>query len=552
MNYRSLNNSVKFVLALASLSISTGTQGMDPVADPNQRLLDDGWSICCRRTGEEFQVTDLSRWDAPALEELQGVLRLPGVRSLIIYAPISDEHAAILGQLRSLNSLQICGPYVTDEALKHIGDLTELKWLALDGIAVHDLSFLSRLNRLESLNLLLVASGDVHLESITDLDNLKEFSYESALPLTARDLIELARCNNLETLGVGSAGFQPDALASLVEVPQIRVLRVHGGTLGDAETQWISRLKALEVVELVETDVSGRCLRAIASMPRLERLDLGGIWDEHLLEGGEAIPHVRDITFRCMNEFDLSKLGRLSDLRNLRLRFVTSLKAIDTLNNLESLSLSSILRPIDMSNLHKISDLRSLELHGGRPDGMSWRDIPAIPSLLSLKLDSEWNDIPLRLVPELFPSLEEFTLCGGTLAVGDVASLDRLRHLRVLRLRQPQGLTREILEEIGALVGLVELELMCSDITDDGVTALTALPNLVSLRLSSEKVTDDSVRQLLGLSSLRRLDLSSTSVTWDVVHTLKELPNLKTIFFMARPGILDTPYARRRRGSEGM
>lgn len=86
-----------------------------------------------------------------------------------------------------------------------------------------------------------------------------------------------------------------------------------------------------------------------------------------------------------------------------------------------------------------------------------------------------------------------------------------------------------LLPWIGKQTSLVELSLVQTKISDDGVMNLTPLKNLKKLRLSSTAITDRSAAALAELTALEDLDVSNTALGNDAAKELAKLTNLKKL-----------------------
>jgi hypothetical protein len=85
-------------------------------------------------------------------------------------------------------------------------------------------------------------------------------------------------------------------------------------------------------------------------------------------------------------------------------------------------------------------------------------------------------------------------------------------------------------DEKGKGKPVVEVSLLKTRVTDDGLKHLAGLKSLQGLILADTKVTDAGLKHLAGLKSLQDLYLASTKVTAKgVVELKKPLPKLKIV-----------------------
>lgn len=106
--------------------------------------------------------------------------------------------------------------------------------------------------------------------------------------------------------------------------------------------------------------------------------------------------------------------------------------------------------------------------------------------------------------------------------------LSRLKALRYLTLDGP-FVTDKVLERLGDLIHLEQLDLCQSRVTDDGLWHLKHLTNLQRLRLDGSYVTGAGFKHLQDLHNLIDLWLSETEIGNDDLVHLQNLPNLRNL-----------------------
>jgi len=83
----------------------------------------------------------------------------------------------------------------------------------------------------------------------------------------------------------------PDALRRF---PNLKRLVMDGTEIGDPSLPLIAQLRTLEIVSVYDTKVSGKGLKALAALPRLQRLEIPiSVTDEELSELQTAMPQVQ-------------------------------------------------------------------------------------------------------------------------------------------------------------------------------------------------------------------------------------------------------------------
>lgn len=106
----------------------------------------------------------------------------------------------------------------------------------------------------------------------------------------------------------------------------------------------------------------------------------------------------------------------------------------------------------------------------------------------------------------------------------DALGIDLLAN--VVAVRFPSANSDADLAQIGALSGLVELQIAGASVTDRGLAHLEWLIGLKSLNLKGSMVTDAGLRHLNRLTRLERLDISNTRVTDAGLPHLSRMTNL--------------------------
>jgi hypothetical protein len=126
------------------------------------------------------------------------------------------------------------------------------------------------------------------------------------------------------------------------------------------------------------------------------------------------------------------------------------------------------------------------------------------------------------------PLLEELWLGFTLLDDADLSEVAGLRHLRSLRLFNP-NITDKGLAALAGLPSLGELLLAGAPVGDAGMEHVGRLSSLRTLDLQGTKITDAGLEDVARLSSLERLNLSATSVTDAGLRHLEGLSHLREL-----------------------
>ncbi len=162
-------------------------------------------------------------------------------------AKLEKGDFAVIGSLRHLEALHLTQANVTDEDLRPLKGLKNLRVLTLDwnrGISGAGLAHLGELDRLEHL--------DLRLTGIVD-----------------EDLRLLARFKNLRRLDVSDNAIGDEGLRHVAALSRLEVLNAGGTKITDAGLRCLKDLKNLRGLTLNETAVTEAGLKFLAEFPRL-------------------------------------------------------------------------------------------------------------------------------------------------------------------------------------------------------------------------------------------------------------------------------------------
>ena len=155
----------------------------------------------------------------------------------------------------------------TDQVLAHVGGLSQLEWLALDGSAVTD-------------------SGLAHLHGLQNLRSL----LLSKTYITDGGLRHIAELSNLSYLSLDKTAVTDAGLAHLERLTRLKNLELEGTRVTDAGARSISRLTALETLWLSDTRIGDAGLKKLKDMRQLRML-----YVDRTLVSDEGLEHLKDL-----------------------------------------------------------------------------------------------------------------------------------------------------------------------------------------------------------------------------------------------------------------
>ena len=283
--------------------------------------------------------------------------------------------------------------------------------------------------------------------------------------------------------------------------------RVNG--VSDAGLDALASLRRLEVLALVEMDISGEGLAKLQRLDRLRSLDVRKCED--------------------LKADDYQLLVAMKSLRELKMAGPSAgdraLEAVASMPALESLVLED--SPVSTEAVQRLTKksglagrMRSLAFarcYGVSDDAL--RLVAAMPRLESLSIRkcpvsgdflARWTEAPAEKVPKL----KTLVINGAFLSEKALAVLPRfapsLRRLDLSRVMLSPG----SMKLIGQLGGLESLLLSGCSLTDEAIQPIANLTKLTMLDLSGNYgVTDKSAGVLRALPRLKRLDTEKTGMT---------------------------------------
>lgn len=244
-------------------------------------------SLSCKRQGQSNNVAH--KQAVEAIEEYGGFVILDekgdvNCVSLVYHedasgnriecTEISDRVLKYLPALPETRELLIHSSQATDEAMKHIAKLKNLKSLFMwDAGELTD-------------------AGIAHLTSLVNLRNI----HINDSQITDESLLYLSKLKLLEGLSLQQNNFTDKGLAYLVEMPNLKSLWIGlgKGEITDEGVHYLSKLTNLEVLDLQRTNISDTAMKDLANLKKLHKLYLNhtGISDEAVNQLKKAIPEL--------------------------------------------------------------------------------------------------------------------------------------------------------------------------------------------------------------------------------------------------------------------
>ncbi len=325
------------------------------------------------------------------------------------------------------------------------------------------------------------------------------------------------------------------ALEAAVACPELKILRARTGQATTEELAKIQSLAKLEELMLHDAAVDDDFLVGIAARLRnLKRLTLRNT--PHVTDRGIAavstLPHLTQLAL-----IDLQISGQVLNA----LATSSSLALLD-------LRMCNNIQGSDLAALAQAPKLKELKLGGYGIDDDTIGFVSALPNLTSLTIeDASIGSDALKTLVENKPTAERIQIlalarCSG---INDesLRHLAALPNLRRLTLRDVP-VTGTFLQSLPSPERLELLSLNQTYLADEAFDSIAACRNLKRLEVSGNYLTPAAIEQICTLSSLQYLNLSECGLNDEMLESLVTLPQLETLIVEGNPDVSAEALAR--------
>ena len=212
-------------------------------------------------SGEQLMTDEL--WTIESLELPEGITtledlpRFAGLKSLTMH-DLNGLDLSVIGQLTTLNALDVAGCTLPSDTLELIGSLPDLTSLNISGCAVQSINALVGLTKLEYLNISNNTVSDI--TALSSMENLRELHLTNN---PVRTITYLNNCLKLEVLYAENCGISK--LTSLAGNTSLQELYASDNEIDD-----LSALEACAALRVI--DVSSNQIDDISVLPSLPEL----------------------------------------------------------------------------------------------------------------------------------------------------------------------------------------------------------------------------------------------------------------------------------------
>jgi internalin A len=380
------------------------------------------WIAAIGETPGASQHTDVllaERWRGTP-DEIGRIGDLEHVRSVTLQSRPDDGNPSVdsllpaVARLEKVKELSICDPCLTGQGVSELSGMASLEALTLEQVE---------------------ASDDV-LRELREIPNLKSLSVDGTVVSDDKGMAHVAALANLETLCLDdyAAGITGSGLAQLKHLTRLRRLHLTGYSTTDSALVHVAGLRALRELSLDGSQVTDAGLEHLAGLVDLEQLSLA-----FTQVTGAGLVHLEPL--RNLKKLDLSDLPITDD----------DLRHLTPLVHLEDLPLDdhdedwSVLRgkgrpPVPpmsgegLIHLKPLGSLRKLDLSGRPVTDKALAHLRGMAGLTHLRLDgAAITDAGLDQLAGL-TNLEELSLRGTQVSDAGLVHLQKLTKLKSLDL----------------------------------------------------------------------------------------------------------------------
>lgn len=215
---------------------------------------------------------------------------------------VDDSSMVHLGELISIDELNLVDAKITDEGLIHLRNCKNLSRLNLNGTDISDrgLEILSKISKISTIRQLRVTADltDTGLAHLANLPRLATLSLHSNSRITPEGIAHLKSLPDLQILSIHSPEFSDAEMAAVGELKNLTHLRVSGEGINNKGLAHLQSMKKLNDVYFESTSIADEGLPALYS---LNGLDFVGFQDnkggtkEAVAKFKKAVPGSRPV-----------------------------------------------------------------------------------------------------------------------------------------------------------------------------------------------------------------------------------------------------------------
>lgn len=315
-------------------------------------------------------------------------------------------------------------------------------------------------------------------------------------PRSADDLLLIMPFKETRELRLQGSAVTDNFLLQLKELPGLNNLSLQQAQLGDASA--LLQLANLNVLHLIECDLSADALRTLKELPSLVSLSMekckvaSGDWQA--LHGAKSNLTL-DLTKQELSEAELLGIYKANTGWAIAFRGVGPMVG----NSLNSLPC-----------FKEISKPTFFNLGGPKVTEATLQTLKDAANVTSIHLgECAISDEGLKVLAQ-FPQLSDLQIYSMPITDAGLSNLQSIKTLKKLTLNQTK-VQGETLDQLSKTIE--ELYLGPTPITNEAVTKIAQLPGLTILSIGGDQLSDACLDELLKLKSLKLLELWHTTIS---------------------------------------
>ncbi len=323
---------------------------------------------------------------------------------------------------------------------------------------------------------------------------------------------------------------QPDEyVAAVARLPRLEILVVGGQAFGDEQIAQLSGTKSLRWLILDSTSVSAEALAAVQDanpdlqVYRSQRRTIAAI----KAAGGDLNRKI-NARYRDLHGFVGTDFFDEPD-------FLAAFQPVDVVlvSRLASLTTASLgdapIADADLVEIAKTPNLQSLYFNSPHITDLGVQHVSGMTPLRNLGLlGSSITDVALASLADK-RELTGLHLGGTKITDAGLAHLAHLTNLEKLTLESTL-VSDEGLAYLGAMTKLKMLRVPWTKVGDAGLAHLAKHDAMEELEFSETQVTDMGLKSVAGMTRLKELGIGKTSISDQGLAHLKDLQNLKQLW----------------------
>jgi len=412
------------------------------------------------------------------------------------------------------------------------------------------------------------------VEALGKLKRLKHLHLHNVGKEHLPALSRLSRCTQLRRLAIENAGgCENKLLPAISNIRSLRRLFVDQLVVTTDELVWLARLPKLQTFEFpmhrIKPEEKARAVAIVAKFPTL--FDLAWSGEDKEMVGDKSLVY---LPWSTLTSDNVSRIKRYPNVRilNAKIRDASDIapvmRSIIECSRLEALALQwKGKSKFDLSRLRKLTKLRQLTLNFPVTDG-DLESLERLGRLESLYIGgSEFSEkglLHLRKLPRLKNLQLRHSIPVNAEMMAQIGKISSLESLTVRGIGI--DVKKRVVEGAAHLKGLKNLkwlDLANTTFSDKDAVAFRDLPSLQTLVLNNTKLTVNGLTEISKLPALTTLVAGPFRAKEAELHAaLKDSPSLARLDFTLLPPThhfwsyeswrhdhptLNAPYAVRRR-----